>query len=199
MSLIKSSSKKADSWRYLIYPQLSFIFPRGFLLLHLYDLFFYHVWLENLHPCQPLSRMTSIEDHLASYPNSWSQYHVTNWSSLFSTNVEELRIDIVEIMAVQKQSMPSFASIISVLSIVFYCAGFLRVELELHEQKKRINALESVAEAKSPSNDTDMKIIKNAPGKFFWLKLELTRQIKIKKQDYQNQASLFELHILSLN
>ena len=78
----------------------------------------------------------------------------------------ELRIDIAKIMAVQKQSMPSFASIISVLSIVFYCAGFLRVELELHEQKKRINALESVTtEDKSPSNDADMKIIKNAPGK----------------------------------
>ena len=70
-------------------------------------------------------------------------------------------------MAVEKKSMPSFASIISVLSIVFYCAGFLRVELELHEQKKRINALESVAEAKSPSNDADMMIIKNAPGEFF--------------------------------
>ena len=70
-------------------------------------------------------------------------------------------------MIIQKQSMPSFASIISVLSIVFYCAGFLRVELELHEQKKRINALESVAETKSPSNEADMKIIKNAPGKFF--------------------------------
>ncbi|KAL9967662.1 hypothetical protein ACROYT_G025942 [Oculina patagonica] len=65
-------------------------------------------------------------------------------------------------MAVQKQTLPSFASIISVLSIVFYCAGFLRVELELHEHKKRINALESVAEAKPPSNDPD--IIKNAPG-----------------------------------
>ncbi|XP_078377199.1 uncharacterized protein LOC144660452 isoform X2 [Oculina patagonica] len=65
-------------------------------------------------------------------------------------------------MVVQKQTMPSFASIISVLSIVFYCAGFLRVELELHEHKKRINALESVAEAKPPSNDPD--IIKNAPG-----------------------------------
>ena len=76
----------------------------------------------------------------------------------------ELRIDIAD-MAVQKQSMPSFASIISVLSIVFYGAGFLRVELELHEQKKRINVLESVAEAKSASNDADMKIIKNAPGK----------------------------------
>ncbi len=67
-------------------------------------------------------------------------------------------------MAVQKQAMPSFASIISVLSIVIYCAGFLRVELELHENKKRINALERVAEAKPPSNDPD--IIKNAPGKF---------------------------------
>ena len=79
----------------------------------------------------------------------------------------KLQIDIAETMVVQKQSMPSFASFISVLSIVFYCAGFLRVELELHEQKKRINALESVAEAKSPSNNADMTIIKNAPGKFF--------------------------------
>ena len=46
-------------------------------------------------------------------------------------------------MVTQKQSQfPSFASVLSVLSIVFYCAGFLRVELELNEQKKRINALE---------------------------------------------------------
>ena len=78
----------------------------------------------------------------------------------------ELRIDIAEIMTVQKQSMPSFSSIISVLSIVLYCAGFLRVELELHEQKKRINTLESVAEAKSPSNGADREIIENALGKF---------------------------------
>ena len=70
-------------------------------------------------------------------------------------------------MVVQKQSKPSFPSIISVLSIVFYSAGFLRVELELHEQKKRINALESLAEAKSPSNNADMEINKNASGKFF--------------------------------
>ena len=52
MSSIKSSRKKADPWPYLIYPQLSFIFPRGFLLLHLYDLYFYHVCLQDLHPCQ---------------------------------------------------------------------------------------------------------------------------------------------------
>jgi len=68
-------------------------------------------------------------------------------------------------MAVEKQSMPSFASIISILSIVFYCAGLLRVELELHEQKKRIDALESVAEVKSLLKNADMKITKNATGK----------------------------------
>ena len=68
-------------------------------------------------------------------------------------------------MAAQKQSLPSFASIISVLSIVFYCLGFLRIEVELKEQKKRINSLENVAENK-PSNDPDVtKLIKNAPGK----------------------------------
>jgi len=77
-----------------------------------------------------------------------------------------LRIDNADVMVVQKQSMPSFTSIISVLSIVFYCAGFLRVELELNEQKERINALERVADAKPPSNNADMTIIKNAPAKF---------------------------------
>ena len=54
-------------------------------------------------------------------------------------------------MASQKQSLPSFTSILSVLSIVFYCAGFLRVELELNEQKKRINALENNEET-APSD-----------------------------------------------
>lgn len=68
-------------------------------------------------------------------------------------------------MAVEKQKLPSFASIISVLSIGFYCVGFLRLELELSEQKNRINALESVvAPTERPSNDPDVKLIKNAPG-----------------------------------
>jgi len=44
---------------------------------------------------------------------------------------------------------------------VFYCAGFLRVELEINEQKKRINALES----KQPSGDPSLiKLVKNAPA-----------------------------------
>ena len=53
-------------------------------------------------------------------------------------------------MASQKQTLPSFASILSVLSIVFYCAGFLRVELELKQQKKRINDLENNQENNPP-------------------------------------------------
>ena len=80
-------------------------------------------------------------------------------------------------MAVQKQNMPSFASIISVLSIVFYCAGLLRVELKLHEQKKRINALESVAEAKLLSNNPDgIKIIKKAPGKCVFIQARVNKR-----------------------
>ena len=70
-------------------------------------------------------------------------------------------------MAVQKQSAPSFALITSLLSIVFYCAGFIRLELEMNEQKNRINALERVTEPTTPPSDhPDTKLIKNSPGKF---------------------------------
>ena len=70
-------------------------------------------------------------------------------------------------MTGQKQRSPSFASVISVLAIVLYCAGFLRIELELNEHKKRLNALENVAEKKPPTNERDhQKTTNNFPGKF---------------------------------
>ena len=72
-------------------------------------------------------------------------------------------------MASQKQKLPSFTSILSVLSIVFYCAGFLRVELELNEQKKRINALENNRENKPSNVPNRDKLTKNAHGKPFLL------------------------------
>ena len=72
-------------------------------------------------------------------------------------------------MACEKQSLPSFASILSVLSIVFYCAGFLRVELELNEQKKRINDLENNEENTQPDVPNRDKLTKNTHGKFFFL------------------------------
>ena len=76
-------------------------------------------------------------------------------------------------MASQKQSLPSFASILSVLSIVFYCAGFLRVELELNEQKKRINNLENNQENNPSDVPNRNKLTKNAHGKsfLFWFNI----------------------------
>ena len=93
-------------------------------------------------------------------------------------------------VAVQKQSLPSFSSIVSVLSIVFYCVGFIRVELELNEQKNRINALENVAEESRPkSNDADKKI-KNAPGKLVLIKYELGGTIIFLQQQLRNNGNL---------
>ena len=72
-------------------------------------------------------------------------------------------------MAAQKQRMPSFVSILCLGSFVFYCAGFLRVELELHEQKKRINALENNAASKlQPSMEPNpVKTQHSLSGKLF--------------------------------
>ena len=69
-------------------------------------------------------------------------------------------------MASQKKSLPAFASILSVLSIVFYCAGFLRVELELIEQRKRINALGNIQKTKPSEVPNLDKLMRNAGGKF---------------------------------
>ena len=75
-------------------------------------------------------------------------------------------------MTSHKQSLPSFASIISVLSIVFYCAGFLRVEFELVEHKKRINTIESVVEVQPPKSRPNFgQTRKNVTGTFLYLTL----------------------------
>ena len=91
-------------------------------------------------------------------------------------------------MAVQKQNMPSIASIVSIPSIVFHCAGFLRVELELHEQSRRLNALESGAEAKSPSNDADISTIKNGRGKCVICNLKFTSCGTTKEYTHKNPS-----------
>ena len=72
-------------------------------------------------------------------------------------------------MTAHKQNGPCFAWIVSVLSILFYCAGFLRVELELNEHVKRINLLaESVEETELLANILDLVVMarKITPGKF---------------------------------
>ena len=48
---------------------------------------------------------------------------------------------------VAQESGPSFASILTFLSIVVHTGGFLRIELEFNKQKDKINALEKVVES----------------------------------------------------
>ena len=96
-------------------------------------------------------------------------------------------------MTSQKQSLPSFASIFSVLSIIFYCAGFLRIELELNEQKKRIQALESIEETKSHANILDLvtKSKGSTPGKFWqkYLKMQIVFEISMQKTSPKRTCS----------
>ena len=87
-------------------------------------------------------------------------YQVFRWSRLKETCMK---------MTSQKQHLPSFATTISALGILLYCIGFLRVELELNNQKKRLNALENnwETEPKPPSSDSNIvKIIKDASGMY---------------------------------
>ncbi|XP_067017564.1 uncharacterized protein [Acropora muricata] len=57
---------------------------------------------------------------------------------------------------VAEKSGPSFASILTILSIVMYTGGFLRIELEFNKQKEKINQLESVVESMKTSKGDDL-------------------------------------------
>ena len=85
-------------------------------------------------------------------------YQAFRWTRLKETPMK---------MTSQKQHLPSFATTISALGILLYCIGFLRVELELNNQKKRLNALENNPETKPRYSDSNIvKIIKDARGMY---------------------------------
>ena len=48
---------------------------------------------------------------------------------------------------VAQKSGPSFASVRTILSIVMYAGGFLRIEVEFNKQKDKINELEKVVQS----------------------------------------------------
>ena len=50
-------------------------------------------------------------------------------------------------MKAQTQGSCPNLSIISIASILFYCAGFLRIEMELSNHRKKITALEDFVDA----------------------------------------------------
>ena len=57
---------------------------------------------------------------------------------------------------VAEKSGPSFAYILTILSIVIFTAGFFRIELELNKQKGKINELEKVVESMKTSNSDNI-------------------------------------------
>ena len=57
---------------------------------------------------------------------------------------------------VAQESGPSFASILTILSIVVYTCGFLRIEVEFNKQKDKINELEKVVESMKTSNSDNI-------------------------------------------
>ena len=57
---------------------------------------------------------------------------------------------------VAQKSGPSFASILTILSIVVYTCGFLRIEVEFNKQKDKINELEKVVELMKTLNSDNI-------------------------------------------
>ncbi|KAK2547726.1 Peroxidasin-like protein [Acropora cervicornis] len=57
---------------------------------------------------------------------------------------------------VAQESGPSFASILTILSIVVFTCGFLRIEMEFNKQKDKINELEKVVESMKTSNSDNI-------------------------------------------
>ena len=72
---------------------------------------------------------------LARYLRSWCRITAETLSVFKQSNRTLASTDFsgtqYEMTAQKEQKKPSFPLILSVLSIVFYCAGFLRVELDL--------------------------------------------------------------------
>ena len=56
---------------------------------------------------------------------------------------------------------PSFAFVLTILSIVVYTGGFLRIEVEFNKQKDKINELEKFVESMKTLNSDNI-----AQGKF---------------------------------
>ena len=54
---------------------------------------------------------------------------------------------------VAEKSGPSFASILTIVSIVIYTGGLVRIELKFNNQKEKIHELESVVESMKTSNN----------------------------------------------
>ena len=116
---------------------------------------------------QSLSKtcLNKVQGNLGKLPGTLVMSVSNNELKQLSTNLASENCVLLKSpkMTAQKKSLSSFASVISILSIVLYCAGFLRIELELNKHKERLNSLENVVQ----TNEQNIaKVTKNVPGKF---------------------------------
>ena len=72
------------------------------------------------------------------------------------SRIEEVIQSVQSTRMVAQKSSPSFASILTILSIVMYTGGFLRIEVDFNKQKDKINELEKVVESMKTSNSDNI-------------------------------------------
>ena len=58
---------------------------------------------------------------------------------------------------VAEKSGPSFASILTIVSIVIYTGGLVRIKVKFNKQKEKIHELESVVESMKTSNNDEAR------------------------------------------
>ena len=61
-----------------------------------------------------------------------------------------------------KSAFTSTGTLISVVSVLIYCAGFVRVEIKLNEQEERMSEMEKLLRVKDPSS-SEVKSSKKDP------------------------------------
>ena len=123
-----------------------------------------------LYSCASDKSYVTFHDH----QRKWYKKSITHYCGVGITyhnqKSKESRLEKLIKYAIRRQSEmvaeksgPSFASTLTILSIVMYTGGFLRLEVEFNKQKDKINQLESVVESMKTSKGDDI-----AQGKLVW-------------------------------
>lgn len=84
-----------------------------------------------------------------------------------------------------KSAFTSTGTLISVVSVLIYCAGFVRVEIKLNEQEERMSEMEKLLRVKDPSL-SEVKSSKKDPtmdltGKTSGIHSDIANDIRIKR------------------
>lgn len=91
-----------------------------------------------------------------------------------------------------KSAFTSTGTLISVVSVLIYCAGFVRVEIKLNEQEERMSEMEKLLRVKDPSS-SEVKSSKKDPT------MDLTGKNFFATNKFSGcQSLLLCLHIITV-